>query len=485
VNIVWFKRDFRLEDHPPLWSAMQAGVRLLLVAFVEPELLRDPHYSARHWRFVNESVADINQRLAPFHQKLHLLEESPIDFFQKLHQTQKITAVFSHEETGVGTTFQRDIYLKKWFVDQEIDWKEFQCNGVVRGKKNRQDWTKQWHAFMEAPMKAIDLKRLPAMPSLSAYFFQNRFEISDQDENIPFQKGGESEAHRTMDSFFNERFWAYAKHISKPLLSRENCSRLSPYLAWGNVSIRQVFQRYIAERSDAKKRFQLDFFASRIHWHCHFIQKFEMEPRMEFETVNHGYKDLGRLNNAAWHEAVITGHTGFPLVDACIRCVAKTGYINFRMRAMLVSFYTHHLWLNWQPFAHWLAQQFLDFEPGIHYGQFQMQSAVTGINTVRIYNPIKQSQEHDADADFILKWVPELAKLPAPLVHEPWQCSPMEEMLYDFQLGRDYPKPMVDIEETGRHAREVLWQQLKDPKVKQDAARILKRHTNPGRKRMQ
>jgi len=155
------------------------------------------------------------------------------------------------------------------------------------------------------------------------------------------------------------------------------------------------------------------------------------------------------------------------------------------MRAMLVSFYTHHLWLNWQPFAHWLAQQFLDFEPGIHYGQFQMQSAVTGINTVRIYNPIKQSQEHDADAAFILKWVPELAKLPAPLVHEPWQCSPMEEMLYDFQLGRDYPKPMVDIEETGKHARDILWQKLKDPAVKQDAARILKRHTNPGRKRMQ
>lgn len=457
---------------------------LLLIAFIEPKLKANAHFDARHWDFVKQSVADINQRLQAHSQHLFLLETDPVAFFDQLHKHQPINTVFSYQETGEDATYDRDKVLKLWFESEHIEWQEFQNNGVIRGRKNRVHWTDQWHQFMERPVQTLDLNKLPKMPALSEELLKSA--ASDLDEiTTVFQKGGETEAWRTMDSFFEKRHEKYAKQISKPLLSRESCSRLSPYLAWGNLSVRQVYQRYLQERKDPKKRFQLDFFANRLHWHCHFIQKFEMEPRMEFETVNHGYKDLGRRDDPALHQLVIEGQTGFPLVDACLRCVAKTGYINFRMRAMLVSFYTHHLWLNWQPFAHWLARQFLDFEPGIHYGQFQMQSAVTGINTVRIYNPIKQSQEHDPEAEFILKWVPELKKLPIPLVHEPWKCSAMEEMLYEFELGKDYPKPVVDIEETGKHARDVLWQKLKDPKVKQDANRVLKKHTNPGRKRMQ
>lgn len=483
MNVVWFKRDFRLRDHQPLAQAVAEGLPIVLVAFYEPALVKNPHYDTRHWDFVKQSVSDINRQLQPINQKLLLLEIEPHEFFNQLHKQHQLQTVFSYQETGENTSYERDKHLIRWFHDHRIEWREFQNNGVIRGKKNRNQWTAQWHQFMEKPIEELDLKNLPRMPDLSEDLLEKsgiKLEVRDS----VYQRGGETEAWKTMDSFFENRFEKYAKQISKPLLSRESCSRLSPYLAWGNLSMRQVYQRYLQERQDPKKRFQLDFFANRLHWHCHFIQKFEMEPRMEFETVNHGYKNLGRRDDPALHQLVVKGQTGFPLVDACLRCVAKTGYINFRMRAMLVSFYTHHLWLNWQPFAHWLARQFLDFEPGIHYGQFQMQSAVTGINTVRIYNPVKQSQEHDPDAEFILKWVPELKKLPIPLVHEPWKCSAMEEMLYDFELGKDYPRPVVDIEETGKHAREVLWKKLKDPDVKKDANRVLKKHTNPGRKRM-
>jgi deoxyribodipyrimidine photo-lyase len=485
VNVVWFKRDFRLKDHHPLAEAITAGEHVLLLAFIEPALKNDPHYDDRHWHFVRQSVTDMNRQLIPFHQRVFLLEADPEIVFEQIHRAFHIKTIYSNEETGIGVSFARDLRLKSWFESENIDWREFQNNGVVRGKKNRNNWSAQWMTFMETAQTKCDLSELVAPPKLPAEIAKTEVVDESPFEKSLFQTGGETAAWETLESFFDKRYQHYAKHISKPLLSRENCSRLSPYLAWGCLSVRQVYKRYKIESKQSNKKFQLDFFANRLHWHCHFIQKFEMEPRMEYETVNHGYKDLGRRDDPALHQLVVEGQTGFPLVDACLRCVAETGYINFRMRAMLVSFYTHHLWLNWQPFAHWLARQFLDFEPGIHYGQFQMQSAVTGINTVRIYNPIKQSQEHDAEAEFILKWVPELKKLPTPLVHEPWQCSAMEEMMYDFELGKDYPKPVVDIEETGKHARDVLWQKLKDPKVKQDANRVLKKHTNPGRKRMQ
>ena len=111
------------------------------------------------------------------------------------------------------------------------------------------------------------------------------------------------------------------------------------------------------------------------------------------------------------------GETGFPFVDACMRSLISTGWINFRMRAMLVSFASYNLWIDWRQTSLYLARLFSDYEPGIHYSQVQMQSGTTGINTIRIYNPIKQGLEHDPQGKFIKKWVPELRHMTRANVH--------------------------------------------------------------------
>ena len=242
-----------------------------------------------------------------------------------------------------------------------------------------------------------------------------------------------------------------------------------------------IYQSTMQHLATASNKRALANFISRLHWHCHFIQKFEDECSYEFENINRAYDALIKPRNEKYIVAWQTGQTGIPIIDACMRCLVTTGYINFRMRAMVVSFFSFNLWQDWRE-LHFLARQFLDYEPGIHYPQVQMQSGTTGINTIRIYNPIKNSEEHDKDGLFIKKWVPELVHVPKAFIHEPHKLSLIEQQMYQCIIGTHYPAPIVDVQATRKIASDIVWSFRKKGEVKMEGKRILAKHVNTNKK---
>jgi len=485
-RVVWFKRDLRWHDHAALAHAARQGPVLCLY-IVEPALWAQPDAALQHFEFVRESLLELHAWLQTNGGGLHVRTGAAPDVLAALHREAPFAELVSHEETGNAFTYERDLQIGAWCRSLSLPWTELPQFGVVRRLKSRNTWQPRWEAHMATPQASL--------PALT--FFTPTDNRGPESMNSPAglqhnptrrQRGGRSRALNTLHSFLNTRALGYRGGISSPLSSPDACSRLSAYLAWGCISLREVVQSARAVLDTlppqaGRHRAGLAGFMSRLYWHCHFIQKLESEPEIEWRNMHRGYDGLREDGwNDAHFAALTAGRTGWPMVDACVVMLRETGWLNFRMRAMLVSVAAYPLWLDWRPVGQWLATQFLDYEPGIHWSQLQMQSGTTGINTTRVYNPIKQAQDHDPKGIFVRRWLPHMRRVPDTWLFEPWRMPPEVQRHCGLTVGTepdaDIPQPLVDLAEATRTAKAALHARRAEPEVKAGKKAVIDKHAS-------
>ncbi|MCE2814817.1 MAG: deoxyribodipyrimidine photo-lyase/cryptochrome family protein [Planctomycetaceae bacterium] len=498
ISIVWLKRDFRIEDHYPLAVALQSQA-VLPVWIIEPQWWKSPDMDRTHFGFAKTSALELREKLRALGGDLIIQIADAVEAFEVLSKRLTIREILSHEETGGMWTYQRDKKVLAWCKSKNIPWREFRQDGVVRRLATRDQWALRWQQWAEAKQASV-IQKVSLPVSLQPAESRQRITASDQELNdfekslpdvavtnsgggLRLQTAGEDRAGELLDSFLDHRGIDYRTSMSSPISAESSCSRLSPYLAWGCINVRQVYQRLGQVRRGPPWSGSLSSFRSRLSWHCHFMQKLEDETDLEFRNLCRAYDGLREEEfSEERFDAWCRGQTGFPMIDACMRYLHKTRWINFRMRAMLVSFASYDLWLHWRRPAEFLARNFLDFEPGIHYPQVQMQSGVTGINTIRIYSPEKQGKDQDPQGMFVREHLPELGRVPLHLLWTPWKMSLDEQVRYGCRLGKDYPCAIVDHQVAVRQAKEKLYAVRGSQEAQQLALQVAKKHASRKRR---
>ncbi len=492
-DVVWFKRDLRLRDHRPLRRALERGPVICLYIY-DPVVLESEEFGVSDLRFINQCLEALERSLRARGGALVTRVGKVVSVLQSLHREVGIERLWSHEETGSFATYERDKAVARWASSLGVEWVEIPQFGVFRPHGDRDGWAHRWRKRMALPVVEAPA-RIDVVDGVDSHGLCGADRLGVWGSPKPDAlKGGESRAWDLLEGFLGERGQGYRWAMSKPGPSRDSCSRLSPYLAHGAISMRATYQRLKAVREELKRQPQredhqgwsksLSSFESRLWWHCHFIQKLEDEPELEFRNMSRAYDGMRReVGDPSRLKAWKAGETGYPMIDACIKELHRSGWITFRMRAMLVSFASYHLWLHWRQTGPYLGRHFLDFEPGIHWPQMQMQSGTTGINAIRIYNPIKQGEEHDAEGNYVKDLLPALKRVPVEFVHAPWRMTARMQEAFGCVIGVDYPAPIVGHKLAYHRAKERVWAVKESRQAKAEAKRVYARHGSRRRSR--
>ena len=437
--VVWHRTDLRLPDNPALSAAAADGVPVPVFVFDPAWYAEQPAASDARIEFCLQSLADLKTRYQDRGSDLLFYVGDP--------------------ESVLSEQFDAPVYYNRSVTAADRNWtadgaqfRGFTADAIRRGVTEPRDgWQAHAESYFETEPQPAPTQ-LPAPPAASTATLdtiRSRWSITPTKHDVP--AGGRSAALDRLEAFI-ETIDSYPGSISPPAAAEDRCSRLSVDFVHGTLSVREAYHA-VADRAPAGRG--RDMFQTRLFWNQHFKQKLADYPALTETAVNPVFRGLHRADHdpelvAAWKR----GETGFPLVDASMRALSETGYLNFRMRALVATFFCHILREWWKRGADHFHDHLIDADPGINYAQWQMQAGLVGVHPLRIYDPAKNTREHDPAGTFIRRYVPELRPVPDAYLPRPDRMSKAVQRDVGVELGTDYPRPVVDFEARRTKTRE-------------------------------
>ncbi|MCD5325519.1 MULTISPECIES: FAD-binding domain-containing protein [Pontibacillus] len=459
LHVVWYKRDLRLHDHRPLQEAWREREPILPLYVAEPSIWQESELSIRHFQFVQESLQDLSEALNGIGGSLFVTVSEIEPVLETIYQSFGPFTLHAHEESGWPITYERNRQVREWMGKRELDFHEYSQFGIAREEESVRSFQTEWKAFVQQPVQevpslltTVDEESLPSTFSTQLDPL-HRFNVGGK--RIRYgQQGGEKLAHETLDSFLEDRYRRYKEDRQHPLASTNACSRLSPYLAYGNLSMKYVAKRTeqameVCEDQEEKK--ELKAFYSNLQSRCRSIQWLKDGPDVVYGPLNSSFHQE-RVEMEGF-ERWATGQTGIPMIDAAMRALLKTGWLNERARAMLLSFACHTMGLDGKRSCEYLAGLFIDYEPGIHYKQVYSLLALEPGTKLRLYDPVREGKKHDSEGRFVRQYISTLKHVPNSFIHEPWK--------YDGFFHLDYCGPIVDVKKANRNVK-LRWDEVEN-----------------------
>lgn len=452
--IHWFRRDLRLEDNTALLAAGEKASQVVPVFCWDDEYLSRPDVGAPRVWFLRESLVELAEGIRKCNGRLIILRGKPEEEILKFARECGAEAVFFNKDYEPYAR-KRDALAAERLREMGVASESFSDllirePGEVLTRDGRPfsvftPFSKAWREVEPAsPAGVFGDFGGPCLAGSDhiPYLLDLRFSLPEGFQESGWVPGETAGKERLL-KFASDAVMKYADRRDFP--AEDGTSRLSPYLKFGNVSMRQVYDT-------CRESFK---FTQELVWREFYFHVLWHWPEVEHTAWMESRRDLQWDENVTLLDAWRNGQTGYPIVDAGMRELNATGWMHNRVRMIVASFLTKDLHLNWQEGERYFMLRLLDGDLAPNSGGWQWAASV-GVDPrpLRIFNPWLQSEKFDPEGSYIRKWVRELDGVPADKIHRPHEMSTGEQLLYGCEIGKDYPAPVVDHAEERRLAME-------------------------------
>jgi deoxyribodipyrimidine photo-lyase len=450
--LCWIRRDLRLHDHHALSQALVNADETYL-AFIFDKNILDKLSNKKDKRItlIMDALLEIEQKAREFGSSLIIRYGDPKVEIPRLAQELKINALFYNRDYEPYAK-ERDAFVEKKLREKKIEVHSFkdsvfyEKNEVLTGQREIYKvftpYKNKWlETFRSQESVVPDYKC--SLKKLAPYEDEHSLLKKDWYEAIGFEKtdvmmiGGTSEAQKRLKDF-KKKIHRYKEARDIPALNLT--SLLSPYIRFGNISIRDMIRVALEENSEGSSTW-----LSEIIWRDFYQVILDVYPKIETHCFKPNYDKIHWEGKKEHFKLWCAGQTGFPLVDAAMRCLDETGFMHNRLRMVVASFLTKTLLIDWRLGERYFAEKLLDYDLAANNGGWQW-SASTGVDAqpyFRIFNPWNQSEKFDENGDFIRQWCPELSGFTNKKIHYPHEADMIEQAQAKCIIGKNYPYPIV------------------------------------------